>query len=183
MVAASLASRSRRKNGGVEIVHVRAGGKVILAAGSLSTPRVLFNSGIGPSKQLKTVQGGSSGVTLPPSSEWINLPVGHNFKDHPMWTITVDTRSNFTTFNTSSVIPGANKIAQRLYSEGSGVLSQGGHRLQFWTSNEGSDGNTRFLPSFMQLQRERRHYDEAVPDARRHLVGSPGYQRRRFDDR
>ena len=133
-----------KENGGVEIIHVRAGGKIILAAGSLSTPRVLFNSGIGPSKQLKTVQGGSSGVTLPPSSEWINLPVGHNFKDHPMWTVTVDTRSNFTTFNTSSVIPGTNAIAQRLYSEGSGVLSQGGHRLQFWTSNEGTDGHTRF---------------------------------------
>lgn len=134
-----------KANGGTEIIHSRAGGKVILAAGSLSTPRILFNSGIGPAKQLRTVQSGSTGVTLPPPGEWIDLPVGHNLKDHPMFTLKVDAHSNFTTFNTSSVIPGPNAIIQRLYNEhGSGVLTQGGHRLQFWTSNVGTDGITRF---------------------------------------
>ncbi|OJJ78934.1 putative cellobiose dehydrogenase [Aspergillus glaucus CBS 516.65] len=134
-----------KENGGIEIIHVRAGGKVVLAAGSMSTPRVLFNSGIGPDEQLKNVQSGSTGVTLPPSGEWINLPVGQNLKDHPMFTIKVDTRANFTTFNTSSVIPGPSAVVQRLYEQASGVLAQGGHRLQFWTSLEGTDGVTRYF--------------------------------------
>ncbi|OGM47316.1 cellobiose dehydrogenase [Aspergillus bombycis] len=132
------------ESGAVEIINIRAGGKVILAAGSMSTPRVLFNSGIGPAKQIENVKSGSTGITVPAQEEWINLPVGENLKDHPMFTINVHTKSNFTAFNTSSVLSGPAAAVQQLYSEGSGVLSEGGHRLQFWTSNEGSDGKTRF---------------------------------------
>ncbi|KAE8150784.1 hypothetical protein BDV25DRAFT_105554 [Aspergillus avenaceus] len=131
--------------GAAEIINVRAGGKVILAAGSMSTPRVLFNSGIGPSEQIQKVKSGSTGITLPAQDEWINLPVGENFKDHPMFTVNVHTNSNFTAFNTSSLTSGPAEAIQKLYSEGSGVLTQGGHRLQFWTSNKGSDGATRFF--------------------------------------
>ncbi|KAE8136548.1 hypothetical protein BDV38DRAFT_271906 [Aspergillus pseudotamarii] len=132
------------ESGAVEIINIRAGGKVILAAGSMSTPRVLFNSGIGPAKQIENVKSGSTGITVPAQEEWINLPVGENLKDHPMFTINVHSKSNFTAFNTSSVISGPAAAVQQLYSEGSGVLSEGGHRLQFWTSNQGSDGKTRF---------------------------------------
>ncbi|KAB8071781.1 hypothetical protein BDV29DRAFT_12615 [Aspergillus leporis] len=133
------------ESGAIEIINVRAGGKVILAAGSMSTPRVLFNSGIGPAKQIEKVKSGSTGITLPPQAEWISLPVGENLKDHPMFTISVHTNSNFTGFNTSSVVPGPTDLVKNLYSEGSGVLTEGGHRLQFWTSNEGTDGKTRFF--------------------------------------
>ncbi|PIG84505.1 cellobiose dehydrogenase [Aspergillus arachidicola] len=132
------------ESGAIEIINIRAGGKVVLAAGSMSTPRVLFNSGIGPAKQIENVKSGSTGITVPAQEEWINLPVGENLKDHPMFTINVHTKSNFTAFNTSSVLSGPAAAVQQLYSEGSGVLSEGGHRLQFWTSNEGSDGKTRF---------------------------------------
>ncbi|GLA87140.1 hypothetical protein AtubIFM56815_011414 [Aspergillus tubingensis] len=131
-------------SGGIEIINVRAGGKVVLAAGSMSTPRILFNSGIGPSEQIKTVQSGSTGITLPPSGEWIDLPVGDNLRDHPMFTVTVNTNSNFTHFDTASAVSGATAPIRKLYSEGSGVMTQGGHRLQFWTSNVGTDGVTRF---------------------------------------
>ncbi|KAK1149110.1 hypothetical protein N8T08_007788 [Aspergillus melleus] len=131
-------------SGGAEIINVRAGGKVVLAAGALSTPRILFNSGIGPAEQIQNVKKGSTGVTVPPQADWINLPVGENLKDHPMFTVTVNTNSNFTAFNTSSVIPGPATFVENLYKQASGVLSQGGHRLQFWTSNKGSDGVTRF---------------------------------------
>ncbi|KAL7650418.1 hypothetical protein ACMYSQ_010200 [Aspergillus niger] len=131
-------------SGSVEIINVRAGGKVVLAAGSMSTPRILFNSGIGPSEQIKTVQSGSTGITVPPSAEWINLPVGENLRDHPMFTVTVNTNSNFTHFNTSSAVSDPAAPIRNLYAEGSGVLTQGGHRLQFWTSNVGTDGVTRF---------------------------------------
>ncbi|GIJ99447.1 hypothetical protein Aspvir_001579 [Aspergillus viridinutans] len=129
-------------SGGIELIRIRPGGKVILAAGALSTPRILFNSGIGPANQIKTVQTGSTGITLP-AQDWINLPVGHNLKDHPMFTIKVSTGANFTAFNTSSVIPATNSLAQRMYASGSGILTQGGHRLQFWSSNVASDGVTR----------------------------------------
>ncbi|OJJ33726.1 hypothetical protein ASPWEDRAFT_28927 [Aspergillus wentii DTO 134E9] len=131
-------------SGGIEIINVNAGGKVILAAGSMSTPRVLFNSGIGPVKQIQTVKNGKTGITLPAQKDWISLPVGYNLKDHPMFTVTVNTNSNFTHFNTSSVIPGPNEVVQKLFAQGSGAMTQGGHRLQFWTSNVGSDGNTRY---------------------------------------
>ncbi|RAH78752.1 FAD/NAD(P)-binding domain-containing protein [Aspergillus japonicus CBS 114.51] len=131
-------------SGGIEIINLNAGGKVVLAAGSMSTPRILFNSGIGPTEQIQTVKSGNTGITLPPSSEWINLPVGQNLRDHPMFTITVNTNSNFTHFNTSSVVPGPSAAVQKLFAQGSGVLTQGGHRLQFWTSNVGTDGITRF---------------------------------------
>ncbi|EAW23782.1 putative cellobiose dehydrogenase [Aspergillus fischeri NRRL 181] len=135
----------QNSSGGIELIRIRPGGKVILAAGALSTPRILFNSGIGPAKQIKTVQSGSTGITLPAEKDWINLPVGHNLKDHPMFTVKVNTGANFTAFNTSSVIPAANSLAQRMYASGSGILTQGGHRLQFWTSNVASDGVTRFF--------------------------------------
>ncbi|RAL14346.1 putative cellobiose dehydrogenase [Aspergillus homomorphus CBS 101889] len=132
-------------SGGIEIISLNAGGKVVLAAGSMSTPRILFNSGIGPTEQINTVKSGSTGITLPPSSEWIHLPVGQNLRDHPMFTVTVNTNSNFTHFNTSGVVPGPSAAVQKLFAEGSGVLTQGGHRLQFWTSNVGTDGITRFF--------------------------------------
>ncbi|KAE8386660.1 hypothetical protein BDV23DRAFT_187064 [Aspergillus alliaceus] len=133
------------ESGAVEIINIRAGGKVILSAGAMSTPRILFNSGIGPAKQIENVKSGSTGIVLPPQAEWINLPVGENLKDHPMFTISVHTKSNFTAVNTSSIVSGPSEDLQKLYSTASGVLAEGGHRLQFWTSNEGSDGNTRFF--------------------------------------
>jgi cellobiose dehydrogenase (acceptor) len=58
------------------IININHGGKVILAAGAMSTPRILFNSGIGPVEQINIVKGGSTGVTLPPESAWIDSPVG-----------------------------------------------------------------------------------------------------------
>lgn len=38
------------------------GGAVLLAAGSMSTPRLLFNSGIGPSEQINIVKSSSTGM-------------------------------------------------------------------------------------------------------------------------
>ncbi|KAE8353210.1 hypothetical protein BDV28DRAFT_133546 [Aspergillus coremiiformis] len=131
-------------SGAIEIINLSPGGKVVLAAGAMSTPRVLFNSGIGPAKQIQKVKSGSTGITLPPQAEWITLPVGENFKDHGQYVISIQTKGNFTAFNTSSVVSGPAEDIQNLYSEGSGILTQGGHRIQFWTSNEGTDGKTRF---------------------------------------
>ncbi|KAF2642515.1 FAD/NAD(P)-binding domain-containing protein [Massarina eburnea CBS 473.64] len=71
-----------QSNSGVRTIYnVNPGGKVILAAGAMSSPRILFRSGIGPKKQIQTVKTGSVAVTLPEESSWIESPVGY-VKDH-----------------------------------------------------------------------------------------------------
>jgi cellobiose dehydrogenase (acceptor) len=63
------------------IINVNQGGKVILASGAMSSPRILFRSGIGPSDQINKVKSGTTSITLPDESVWINSPVGF-VKDH-----------------------------------------------------------------------------------------------------
>ena len=116
--------------------------------GAFSSPQILFNSHIGVVRQLKTVQSGSTGTMLPPAGQWIDSSAGHTLKRHPLFTVTVHSKADFTTFNTSNVVPGPGRIAQRLYTTASGALTQGSHRLQFWTSTEGPDGITRFYQAF-----------------------------------
>jgi cellobiose dehydrogenase (acceptor) len=70
-------------SGNREIISLAPNGRVVLSAGSLSTPRVLFNSGIGPKSQIQTAQ--KNNVTLPDEKDWIELPVGQGVKDHPIF--------------------------------------------------------------------------------------------------
>ena len=56
-------------DGSRQIINVNDGGKVILAAGTMSSPRILYNSGIGPSDQINIVKTGCSSVILPDESE------------------------------------------------------------------------------------------------------------------
>ena len=56
-------------------------GRVVLAAGTFGTARILFRSGIGPSDMISLVQADPvAGPMLPPQSQWINLPVGYNVR-------------------------------------------------------------------------------------------------------
>ncbi|KAK6223419.1 hypothetical protein LQW54_000537 [Pestalotiopsis sp. IQ-011] len=131
------------EDGSYQIINVtESTGKVILASGAMSTPRILFYSGIGPTDQIEAVP---TDITLPDSSEWINLPVGQGIKDHTIITITLATKTslsalaqaNFTSPDDESV---------SLFAKGSGLLSQGGQRLNFWTSVVSpSDGLTRYM--------------------------------------
>ncbi|KAF4634645.1 hypothetical protein G7Y89_g3462 [Cudoniella acicularis] len=79
-----------------EIINLDTNGRILLAGGTMSTPRILFNSDIGPTTQLTTVQNGRTGITLPSTSNWISLPVGKNLKDHPIFTLTFNITSNTT---------------------------------------------------------------------------------------
>ncbi|KAF2187557.1 GMC oxidoreductase [Zopfia rhizophila CBS 207.26] len=72
------------------IINVNQGGKVILAAGAMSSPRILFNSGIGPTEQIDIVKSGTTQVALPPENSWINLPIGF-VRDHVMIELTFNT--------------------------------------------------------------------------------------------
>lgn len=67
---------------GVRTIHnVKPNGKVILAAGAMSSPRILFNSGIGPADQIEVASKQTTSITLPPKDTWINSPVGF-VRDH-----------------------------------------------------------------------------------------------------
>ncbi|KAK0501765.1 hypothetical protein EDD18DRAFT_1144262 [Armillaria luteobubalina] len=129
-----------------EIININDGGKVILTAGALSTPRILFNSGIGPFDQIYVVQAGSTNITLPDESEWIDLPVGEGIKDHIIFTVTVDSTTEFTVYNYTPINSmEVNATDAALYSEhGSGILAQSAQRLAFWTNLE-TNGTTRYI--------------------------------------
>ena len=65
-------------------IPLNPNGRVILSAGSFGTPRILFQSGIGPSDMISLVQQNAVASTfLPPSSDFIDLPVGENVQDNP----------------------------------------------------------------------------------------------------
>ncbi|KAL1304900.1 hypothetical protein AAFC00_003818 [Neodothiora populina] len=130
--------------GARQIIKVNPGGKVILSSGSLSTPRVLFNSGIGPAAQIQTVQSGSTAVTLPSKAEWINLPVGQGIKDHPIITLKFKTNSAIRSlYQNDFLVPALNETA--MFAHGNGALVQAGQRFNFWTSVKTSDGSTRYV--------------------------------------
>ena len=126
------------------IYNVNNGGSVILAAGAMSTPRILFNSGIGPAEQLKIVQSGSSGVTLPDEADWIDLPVGAEIKDHPIFTIQFKTGTNMSS-TPKTVLTEPDQTNIDLFAKGSGILAQSGQRLNWWSSVTTSKGNEMFF--------------------------------------
>lgn len=70
--------------GGNGIIPLNPGGRVILSAGSFGSPRILFQSGIGPSDMIQVVQSNADAAKrLPPKEQFINLPVGMQVSDNP----------------------------------------------------------------------------------------------------
>ncbi|PQE20329.1 GMC oxidoreductase protein [Rutstroemia sp. NJR-2017a BBW] len=133
--------------GARQIINLNAGGKLILAAGSMSTPRILINSGIGPADQISIVQNGSSCVTLPPKANWIDLPVGKNLRDHPIFTLTFNITGTMAS-NSSSMLQAAftdpSQTNIDLFAQQDGPLVQSGQRLNFWTSLNTTTGTKYF---------------------------------------
>ncbi|RDW93624.1 putative cellobiose dehydrogenase [Aspergillus mulundensis] len=120
-------------SGSTEIIPLAPNGRVVLAAGALSTPRLLFNSGIGPKTQIETAA--RSGIPVPAQKDWIELPVGKTLKDHPIFTITAKTPGNFSIPDYDAILDGSDRGDIALYGQGSGLLTQGKHRLIFFSSN------------------------------------------------
>ncbi|KAJ5149087.1 FAD/NAD(P)-binding domain-containing protein [Penicillium atrosanguineum] len=128
-------------SGKTEIVSLADNGRVVLAAGALSTPRLLFNSGIGPKKQIETAK--MSGITVPSEKEWLELPVGVGLRDHPIFSIYVETGGNYGVPDYDAIINGSDTTDINLYKNGDGLLTQGKHRMIFFSSNE-LHGQTRY---------------------------------------
>jgi cellobiose dehydrogenase (acceptor) len=132
-------------NTGARVIYnINAGGNVILSAGTMATPRILFNSGIGPVEQLETVASGTTGVTLPSQSDWIDLPVGSEIKDHVIFTLKFNTTNPLYSPPTTDIIS-PNQTVIDLFAKGSGVLAQSGQRLNFWTSVNTTSGKEMFI--------------------------------------
>jgi cellobiose dehydrogenase (acceptor) len=82
--------RDGKKATGVELesgtcgtIKLKAGGRVILSAGTFGTSKLLFRSGIGPKDQLNVVKNSATdGASMIKEAQWINLPVGQNLNDH-----------------------------------------------------------------------------------------------------
>ncbi|CAI6100985.1 unnamed protein product, partial [Clonostachys chloroleuca] len=111
-------------NGTREIINLSKNGRVVLSAGALATPRVLFNSGIGPKEQIEVAAK----------------------TDHPIFTLDIQTNGTWGPLNSVIVLDGSDTRNIDLYeTAGSGVMTQGRHRLIFFSSGVGSDGVTRYF--------------------------------------
>jgi cellobiose dehydrogenase (acceptor) len=133
------------EDGSQQVINLKQGGKVVLAAGALSTPRILWNSGIGKSDALKIVQGGTTGVKLPDEADWINLPVGHGLQDHAQAPLQFKTSANYTAYKFADIATAPISSDLELYKQGSGVLTQAAQRGHLWMAVNGTDGRERYL--------------------------------------
>ncbi|KDN51286.1 hypothetical protein RSAG8_00915, partial [Rhizoctonia solani AG-8 WAC10335] len=129
------------------IVSLTSKGRVILSAGPFGTAKILFGSGIGPSDQIALIAANSVlSKYLPPSSQYINLPVGQNVKDNPSVNLvfthpSVDSYDNWAPIWSSPRVGDANQYVQSQ----SGVFAGSSPRINFWRAYGGSDGKTRYV--------------------------------------
>nr|BAC20641.1 cellobiose dehydrogenase [Grifola frondosa] len=128
------------------VVPLTPNGRVILSAGSFGSPRILFQSGIGPTDMLQTVQGNPAAApNLPPQSEWINLPVGMAVSDNPSINL-VFTHPSIDAYDNWADVwsdPRPADAAQYLASQ-SGVFAGASPKLNFWRAYSGIDANQRW---------------------------------------
>ncbi|KAJ7621156.1 cellobiose dehydrogenase [Roridomyces roridus] len=122
-------------------------GRVILSGGTYGSARVLFRSGIGPTDMLNLVKNDPvAGPNMPPSSQWINLPVGYNVSDNPSINLVFTHPSINDYDNWADVFtdPPAADVSQYLANR-SGILAQASPRLNFWSALGASDGETIWM--------------------------------------
>lgn len=131
--------------GARQIINLNEGGSVILAGGAMSTPRMLINSGIGPADQIKIVQSGSVSVTLPDESEWLDLPVGKNVQDHPIFAVSLTTKQPLDALESTAFTDPNTTVVNAFNDQSAGLLAQSGQRANFWTTTTSNDSNTYYI--------------------------------------
>ncbi|KAK0615074.1 cellobiose dehydrogenase [Bombardia bombarda] len=135
-------------NGGYSgTVNLSAKGRVIFAAGTFGSAKLLLRSGIGPADQLEVVAGSTDGPTFIAKDQWINLPVGYNLIDH-LNTDLIVTHPDvvFYDFYEAWVTP--NEGDKTAYLGGrTGILSQSAPNIgpMMWDEIKGSDNIVRTL--------------------------------------
>ncbi|KAI0635059.1 cellobiose dehydrogenase [Trametes polyzona] len=128
------------------IVPLNPNGRVVLSGGSFGTPRILFQSGIGPTDMIQAVQSNpTAGANLPPQDQWINLPVGQQVSDNPSINLvfthpSIDAYDNWATVWSNP----RQADAQQYLQSRSGVLASASPKLNFWRAYGASDGITRY---------------------------------------
>ncbi|THU93680.1 cellobiose dehydrogenase [Dendrothele bispora CBS 962.96] len=136
-------------NGSGEVFEVGNDGKIVLAAGALTTPKILVQSAIGPVDQIETVQNGTMNITIPENKDqWITSAIRVGVKDHIIFTINLETtKTSIPAYNFSNLFTSeANATDVEMYNtEGAGIFAQGGQRINFWSSLNGTDGQRRFF--------------------------------------
>lgn len=130
------------------MVNVTANsGRVILSAGTFGTPKILFRSGIGPSDMLQIVSNSSDGKNMVSSSDWINLPVGHNLNDHVNTDIVVS-HPNVTFYNFYNAFNDPIISSKDAYlNDRTGILTQSAPNIGpiFFEEITATDGSVRQL--------------------------------------
>lgn len=125
-------------------------GKVIFAAGTMSTPRLLFHSGIGPRDQIEMARLSPDNVTLPPEDAWIESPedawiespVGI-VRDHTLYLMDFAVKGGIDTLSLEELAnPSQENI--NLFAKGAGPLVQT-FRLNSFTSVEDVTGHKRYF--------------------------------------
>ncbi|KUI58070.1 Cellobiose dehydrogenase [Cytospora mali] len=131
--------------GNRQIIKLNAGGKVVLAGGALSTPRMLINSGIGPKEQIQIVKSGSVSVTLPDEADWIELPVGKNLMDHPIYTVKLTVKDGLTALSAADFTNPNETTVNQFNDQSAGLLAQSGQRINFWTKVQSDSNSTYYV--------------------------------------
>lgn len=109
----------------------------------MSSPRLLFNTGIGPLDQIKIVQNGTANVTLPPREDWIESPVGF-VRDHTIVIVTFEVPNGTNVLNQTTFISPREEIKE-LYARGSGTLTQAWNCLMSYMTVTNDDGHQTFI--------------------------------------
>ncbi|RKL03358.1 hypothetical protein BFJ70_g17276 [Fusarium oxysporum] len=91
-----------------KIIKLSKNGRAVLSAGALTTPRLLFNS----------------------ERNWIELPVGENLIDHPIFSFNIKTGGAYSMLDTDSALNGSDTKNIKLFKS---------------NSQKGSDGVTRYF--------------------------------------
>ncbi|KDQ11149.1 hypothetical protein BOTBODRAFT_190091 [Botryobasidium botryosum FD-172 SS1] len=127
-------------------IGLNKGGRVVLAAGTFGSARILIRSGIGPSDQLAIVQNSPGAADLPPPSQFLNLPVGYNILDHPSINVVLqhDSIDSYDNWATVWDNPRPADAAQYLHNT-TGVFATSPLKINWWKSYNGSDGITRYV--------------------------------------
>ncbi|KAG8994110.1 hypothetical protein FRB94_010106 [Tulasnella sp. JGI-2019a] len=133
--------------GGNGIVPLTAKGRVVLSAGTYGSARILFASGIGPTDQINNVLANSQfGPNLPPSSQWINLPVGYYVSDNPSINLVFTHPSVDSYDNWAPIWASPRPADAAMYKANqTGVFAGPSPKLNFWTTVTASDGSLRYM--------------------------------------